>query len=192
MRMIRSIVRAACVGAFVVRSAFPQGIIDVGNHLLQPNMTNQLIEVFVTGGELVQGVNFNLQIADGGPAVGGTNIGPSISAVFLLEGTIFAGNNTGQQDPGSFPQLAIWTVSTATGFVQATGLLAKVVVDTTGFQQGTWPFALQNTLNGPTDFAGKPARITDGSITVIPEPSTKQLIAIGGPFFFCLDVTFWR
>ena len=179
MKIVRPLPALLAAALFTVASASGQGVINVGNYFLLPDTSGQLIELFVSGDQAVQGLNFNAQIGDGGPAAGGTNSGPSISAVFLLEDTIFAGNNNGQHDPGSFPQLAIRTVSTFNGTVRASGLLAKVVIDTTGFQQGTWTFALKNTLNGPTDFAGRPVTITDGTLSIIPEPGTSVIFLLG-------------
>jgi hypothetical protein len=151
----------------------------VGEHNLLPDTPGQTIQIFVTGGNAVQGLNFNGQVADGGPEVGGSIDGPNITSADILTGTIFGSNNTGQQDPGSFPQLAIRTTSTSSGTVTADGLLATLSIDTTGFLKGSWPLKLGDTLNGPTDFAGIPITITDGSIAV-PEPAGAALLLIAG------------
>ena len=138
--------------------------ITVGTHEFLPNMPNQTVQIHVTGGRPIEGLNFNAQIGDGGPAVGGT-AGPVITAVDLETG-IFAGNNDGQVDLGSIPQLAMYSITTSSGSVVADGLLATLTIDTTGFDigEGPWVLALGNTLNGSTDFAGVAASITDGYI----------------------------
>jgi hypothetical protein len=153
--------------------AFGSIVIDVGDHFLVPNTAGQTIVLLVSGSEPVDGLNLNVQVADGGPGVGGMISGPSITSVDLLTGTIFAPNHTAPQDPGSFPQLAIRTVNTSSGAVLAAGQLVTLTVSTVGFVDGTWELKLSDTLNGPTDFAGVPATITDGSITLraIPEPN---------------------
>jgi len=150
-------------------------VIDVGHHVLLPDTPGQTFQVSVTGGDLVQGLNFNLQVADGGPEWGGVIDGPAIEALDILTGTIFDGNNTGTVDldggppSGSdiAPQYEGRSTTTDSGSVPASGLLATVTIDTTGFSSGTWDLFLSNTLNGPTDFAGLPASITDGSIRVL-------------------------
>jgi len=168
-------------------------IIDVGDHLLQPNMPDQTFQILVSGGDLVQGLNFYIQVADGGPEAGGSIDGPVIQELDILTGTIFDGNNTGAIDfdggpppyPDVVPQWEGHSTTTLSGSVAATGLLATVTIDTTGFGGGTWDLIMQNTGDGTytTDFAGISADITDGSITVIPEPSTfvmsTGLIAMG-------------
>ena len=161
-------------------------IIDVGNHVLQPDDPGQTIQVFVSGGDLVEGLNFNAQIADGGPEAGGAVRGPHITTADIVTGTIFANDNTGQRDPGSFPQIAIRrTTTNDDDTVMAQGLLATLAIDTTGFTSGTFPLKLGDTLNGPTNFAGVPAMITDGSISIVPEP-TAPFIALSTAALLCL------
>lgn len=146
-------------------------VINVGSHQLIPDSAiDQTIQIFVTGGDLVQGLNFYAQIADGGPGAGGSVNAPTITSADILTGTIFGPNNTGAQDPGSVPQLIARTTTTATETVSASGLLVTLKVKTLGFTNGEWALNLGNTLNGPTDFAGLPITITDGFISV-PEPS---------------------
>src|SRR3989304_2976478 len=73
-------------------------VIEVGEHVLLPDQADQAIDIYVSGGDLVQGVNLNIQVADGGPEAGGSINGPVIQDLRILEGTIFAGNNTGTLD----------------------------------------------------------------------------------------------
>ena len=143
-----------------------QPIITVGEHVLQPNQPGQTITINVSGVTPVQGLTLNLQVADGGFLAGGSINGPKITAVDIVTGTIFAGNNTAPQDPGSVPQVAIRSITTASGTINANGLLVTVTIDTTSFDSGTWSLSLRNTRNGPTDFAGVTANITDGSILI--------------------------
>ena len=82
-------------------------MINVGNHLLRPNTAGQTIDINVaSGGQPVQGVTLNLQVADGYPDVGGSTIdGPNITAATVIgTGTIFAGNNTGNNTVPTDPK----------------------------------------------------------------------------------------
>lgn len=147
--------------------------IVVGNHVLQPNRAGQELPIYVFGESPVAGVNFNIQIGDGGLAGGSGLAAPAIAAVDILNQTIFAGNHTGLRasvdDPNGcdgVPQHEYQATTTASGTVSGGGLLATVTIDTTGVLQGSWTLALSSTINGPTDFAGLTATIIDGSITL--------------------------
>lgn len=159
----------------------PSSPTGLGNYNLLPNQPNQTITIFVKGGQLVQGLNFNIQIADGGPVAAGSIIGPGISGVDILTGTIFAGNNTGNP-PGNgilVSQVAFYSTTTASGSVVAQGLLASVTLDTTGLLSGTFDLFLSNTLNSSTNFASMDPALTptiiDGSLTIVPEPVSLML-----------------
>ena len=82
-------------------------VIVVGEHELLADTADQLIEIMVSGGDSVQGLNLRLQVADGGthPDAGGSIDGPKISNIDLVSGTIFDGNHTGQNDLLSLPQV---------------------------------------------------------------------------------------
>src|SRR5690606_4264452 len=55
--------------------------INVGTHNLQANAAGQTVQIYFTGGDLLQNVNLSVQIADGGPEPGGVIDGPSLSNV---------------------------------------------------------------------------------------------------------------
>ncbi len=175
-------IAALLAGVLIAATRAPAAIyIDVGDHLLLPNTPGQTVFITVSAdaADAVAGCNFNAQIAGGGIAYGG-QAGPAISAVDMETGTIFAGNNTGQSDLGSLAQLATLSIVTASGTVPADGLLATLTIDTTGLATpgATWPLELGQTLNGPTDFAPAPAVITEGTIQIIPEPTSLALLAL--------------
>ncbi|MFV2067995.1 MAG: hypothetical protein ACC645_13560, partial [Pirellulales bacterium] len=136
--------------------ALGASIVVVGNQALLPNTANQTIAINVMGSELVQGLNFRVQVEDGGPLppAAGPPTGPVITAVDLITGTIFDGNVSEQTDLLSLEQIWVQSVTTQSGTVIADGLLASVTFDTTGFWQGSFQLALADTLDGPTDFAG--------------------------------------
>jgi hypothetical protein len=151
--------------------------IVVGNHTLLPNTANQAIELFVTGGQMVPGLELYVQVGDGGPertqagiATAGTD-GPSISAVDIKTGTIFAGSSALQINMPSIPQ---WTDTQIAldSDVAANGKFATIYLDTTGFTSGTYDLKLSGTLVGSsvgtldTRFSLVAAQITNGTITI--------------------------
>ena len=157
--------------------------ISLSHYYLQPNTPNQTIPIYVTGGAQVSGVNFNLQIGDGGPEAGGTP-GPVFTNLDLTDNTIFQFDYSDPVDTGSIPQLLTWYVLTQNSgdHVAAEGLLATVTIDTTGFFDGTWAFHIADTLNGATNFTDGgaiPGTLRDGSMTVVPEPSSIGLLLAG-------------
>lgn len=158
-------------------------MIVVGEHELLPDTPNQTIPIMVTGGDSVQGLNFRFQVADGGthPQAGGSIIGPSISDIDLMTGTIFDGNNTGQNDLLKLPQIWVQSITASANTVVADGLLATVTVDTTGFMTGDeFELRIGDTLDSATDFAGVPVDITDGMLRIgIPEPTGVVMMITG-------------
>jgi hypothetical protein len=149
--------------------------IVVGNDILIPSTPNQTIQLMVTGGTQVAGLDLNVEIASGGTVNGGTN-GPKITGVNLTSGTIFAGNNAGQQDFTAFPTQAYeGSIITSSGSVAASGLLASLTIDTTGFTGQSFSLQLggfsNGAVSGNTDFATPdpngnpiPANITNGHV----------------------------
>ena len=64
-------------------------IINVGDHALAPNTPGQIVVIPVSGGDAVQGINLLVQVADGGPPLGGTlNSGPKITDISITTGTM--------------------------------------------------------------------------------------------------------
>jgi VCBS repeat-containing protein len=148
-------------------------VIDVGDHFLLPNTPGQQIQIYVTGGDEVQGLNFNVQVEDGGPELadyGGTIDGPALTTIDVESGTIFEGNTLGATNPEppfDIPQWEGRYITTEIGTVIADGLLATITVDTTGFTEGSFSLILgDENLNGPTDFAGIPITITEGQLII--------------------------
>jgi hypothetical protein len=191
--MIRATVGGLLVVCAAASPALAAVVVDVGDRSLLPNTPGQVFQIFVDGGDPVTGVQFNLQVADGGPEgaqYGGPGLidGPEIENVDIFTGTIFATNNVGELGGGSIaPQLwESWT-STTSGTVPAQGLLATVTIDTTGFFAGTWDLWMAPTLQGDSTLldSGIEVVIENGSINVIPEPSAVavwSLLGIAGLF----------
>ena len=151
--------------------------INVGAHNVLPNTPNQPVQIYVSGVPAVAGLNLNAQIGDGW-AIGT----PVFSGVNLTSGTLFASNNSGASDIGSIPGLAMYSILTNSGSIPGgSGLLATLYVDTTGLDSGTFARSLGDTLNGPTTFLSEsgevPIIITNGSLTVVPEPTGLAILA---------------
>lgn len=168
-------------GLVSLASANGTPLIDVGVHSLLPDQAGQTVEIFVTGGVLVQGLEFNVQIGD-------ATSGPVFEGVDILTGTIFGPSNDGIF-PGSYitPRVAYQGTTTVqtrdigygAGYVSTSGLLATLTIDTTGISGGNYDLLLIGTQEGNTNFAGVLAEVTNGSLSVIPEPLSLSLMLVG-------------
>jgi hypothetical protein len=173
----------------VATVANASSVIVVGPHLLLPNTPGQTIQILVTGNDTtVQGMNFTSVIGDGGSIFGGVDdVVPTMTAD-IITGAVFApdGANAVNQNPGfvfgiGLAPWSVTTVSTNTGFGPFNrlnnGLLATLTIDTTGFTTGTWALSLDDPNVGTTDWAGsaEAPSITNGSITIVPEPTSVVL-----------------
>jgi hypothetical protein len=96
--------------------------------------------------------------------------------VELKQNTIFASLPDVATNLQSLPQVANWSIAAIDGQVSvaADGLLATLIVDTTGFFEGEWELSLTGILPehplGPfsTQFSDSLAFVTNGSISVVP------------------------
>jgi hypothetical protein len=165
-------------------TAWAAPIINVGNHYFMPGIT-KTIALYVTDGEPVAGLNLYMQIGDGGAANGGADTTPTITDLdivgparllgsVLVPATLFNSNNSGRFSE-VIDLLGLASVVTASDTVESTGTLAFVTINTTGTVAGeVYPWRLAGTGVGifgdpgvDTDFAGIPAAITNGSITIV-------------------------
>jgi hypothetical protein len=164
LQQVRTI---ACVFASLASTIAQAANINAGMHTLLPNTPGQQVQVFATGSEAVSGIDFFVQIGDGGTTVGGDDTGPTITNLDLVTGTIFASNNSGAfTDPAPL----IWSATTTTmgGTVPAGGLLATLTIDTTGLTTGQFDFLLNPPATGPTAFAdpGVTTTLTGGWLRI--------------------------
>ncbi len=134
--------------------------IDAGKIIVVMNSAGEQEGVYVTGGDAVQGMEFNI-------TTGGGSTGPIITAVDVLTGTIFNSNNGGGFAGYVNSYDAYKGVVTASGTVSASGLIATVTFDATGFTTwGTYAFTLTNG-EGDTTFTDLvPATLISGQIIV--------------------------
>ncbi len=161
--------------------------INVGTYYLLGNTPNQTIQISVTGGDSVPGVNLYVQVGDGGPALADYGVpagtpGPAITSIDLKglgsnPATIFHAIPDSQTNYPGIPQVASASIAIAApgGTVPASGTLANLTIDTTGFNTANQSFNLQlsnvlpfSSLGGPyaTDFADESASIANGSIVI--------------------------
>ncbi len=172
----------SCLSA--VATAAPT--IVAGDWIIGTNTTT-VIQITTTGnpGDEFQGADLQF-------AIGGGVVGPVVTALDMVgPGTLFYGNNNGQQDygnppwqaPGREPQAFITTLS---GTVGPNGVLAFVTIDTTGALPGVYSISLTHPDLGPSDlppFYAPATNLIDGTIFIPgPEPSSIVLgtLAIAG------------
>ncbi len=180
--MHRQIIRGLLLLLAAFSPALATPVIDVGTHYLLPS-DQRTIAITTSGGDLVQGLNFYIQVADGGTINSGTATKPKITGIDIIgPGTLFSQSNTGSQPfhlPVSGGTYLIWQDTTDTQddiYLAATGTLAYVTIDTAGTTSSdpAYPLILENvaaSYNPPngftTDFAGVAATINAGQIVIV-------------------------
>jgi dockerin type I repeat protein/PEP-CTERM motif-containing protein len=166
--------------------------INAGMHTLAPNMPGQQVQIHVTGGEAVSGIDLFVQVGDGGVTVGGDDTGPKITNLDLVTGTIFAANHT---DIFTDPAPLIWgaTTTTNSGTVAANGVLVTLTIDTTGITTGQFDLILNPPATGPTAFAdtGVVANLTNGSLQIGAAPTLTGDYN-GNSIVDAADYVLWR
>lgn len=186
-------------------SASAQLTIALTDIELQPDLAGQvfLIELENVGDPVfLQGVHLELFVADGGPQFGQAIIGPAIRDVSVTSpGALFAENNTNDRGfgnyageigapPGGYDQMFQRDTSTASETITlgtGTFTLAQVEFDTTGgVSPGrySWTAVLSpagpSSLFYPPDTIAPTLTLTDGTLTVVPEPALLTLATAFG------------
>lgn len=165
--------------------------ITVGDHNLLPNTAGQTVQIFVVSdtADSTQGLSFNAQLADGGTGAGGSIDGPIMTGDATGPGTLFETNHNPVSDgslPPGFVNLGFAVQSGTVPIPVGSSLLATLTFDTTGFTTGTYPLILggPDAINGDTQIAATTGllSIVNGSITIVPEPSSivLGLFAVAG------------
>lgn len=141
--------------------------------------------VFYTAGESTFPI---IATSDSGEGIAAVDVfllmepsGPLITKIDVINGTVFETNNQGQfafggpqfRTPGYEP--AYYT-TTNFGTVP-TGVVGWVTVDFTGIAPGVYNLSLENPV-GPSavyDMFGVPGIYVNGTVTLVPEPSSIML-----------------
>lgn len=187
-------VRAIALGAGVLclASVAYAGIVVKTPNFSIPQNSTQAITFSVTGGqnsalEDIEGMVFTVQIGDG---LGAT---PSMTSVDMLTGTIWSGHVSpanvivpiGGDDP-QFQSRSLFT-DLPGDFVDANGILATVVFDTTGAAEGDYTVILTGTMDPGSDSqfysgVGDPVAATfltaTLTVTPIPAPAATPLLML--------------
>jgi len=166
--------------------------VNIGTVSLLPNQAGQIVNIQVSGGVQLSGVDFYLTVGDGttGPIVTPPIVSGSPSTTDVLVGTIWGGTAIYAVNPNLGSGTANWQIFTTSGTVAGSGSIAQVKIDTTGINSGTFPISL--TLGGVDsvfyDAAGSIASsgvtLTAGSLVIqTPEADVTRsstLIPDGG------------
>jgi hypothetical protein len=157
-------------------------VVIVGYHALLPITPNQVVPVQVVaqGGEQVQGTTFRVQVGTGD----GSDGAPSMTADIgqTDPSTIFGTNNSGIND-GSIPQFIDLGTTTSAGTIALSpgdNLWGTITFDTTGLgASGPFPLIMVGTIGGDSGLSpflpDAGLLITNGSVTIVPEPSSVVL-----------------
>jgi hypothetical protein len=153
-------------------------IVNVPTLTLLPNTPNQAIQINISGGDSISGAQLAVQLTGPGTL-------PLVTGGSILNGTIFAGNNSGEANNFFQDSSAFLDTSTATPgtFVTGQGLLATILVSTTGITAGTYTLNFLNTNFGnsviSTSPTNSPVTFVPGTI-VVPEPASLAVLSGAG------------
>ncbi len=157
--------------------------VTAGTHNLNPNEPNQTINIMIStdANDLITGADLKVQI---GPTAQSC---PDITRIDMD----FVGILNGLGTPlyidysPNYPGLgrSEMLVSDPDDDPVASGILAVVTIDTSGFASGTWSLLLTGTLGGSSNlyFSNLPypsVTWNNGSI-IVPEPTTLAMLGLG-------------
>ncbi|MBN1764416.1 MAG: PEP-CTERM sorting domain-containing protein [Sedimentisphaerales bacterium] len=190
---MRKQICVSCLLMFLLINISNAANIDVGDWQIDV-INNPVVDIplLITGGEGLTDMVLRVQVADGGPEVGGSINGPALTAASFID-SIWEDASGGYVlpstgiDPGDFPQIFEVNLSLIQlgDSVPADGILATITVDASEFGLtdigSTFDLMLGGTLAGDTDFMPQSVDILiyNGSITLVPEPATLSLLALG-------------
>ncbi|NQU26336.1 MAG: hypothetical protein HQ567_34050, partial [Candidatus Nealsonbacteria bacterium] len=172
------IIATSMVVLLLAASPVTAALVIVGDHPLRPNQPDQIVQIEVTGGELIQGMELRAMIGGAGLVHGGIEgpifkvPGPTEApshndpnwAPAMFPGTIWEGFLGGSArldiHPDSYTPHAqlfmggAWTngflATVPAGTPTETAVLVNLIVDTTSYTTGTWDLELSNTPDGDT------------------------------------------
>src|SRR3989304_6203921 len=153
----------SCLGILLsITQVFGSPLISAGRHYMLNTNQQRLIPIMVSSAsEDVEGLILAVQIGDGGVVNSGSNTAPQIVDLDITgPGTIFNASNTGSSLQYLGNLIAMDETTTASGDLEANGILAWLTVNPNGAALGSYHIEFQNVGEnvdgGPwtTDFAG--------------------------------------
>jgi len=180
----RNILVGAASALLLAAGAQAALVINVPNATLQPNQANQVVSLFVTGGDAATGFNLRAQIGDNNSSA----TTPAFTSADYNVGIWLDKLSTVTGGPAGVPikkyMQSTIVLNTGGDTVTGSGQLVNLVVSTVGITSGTFALKLSGTdINADTVFIGSGgidlfASITNGSISV-PEPSCLGILGLG-------------
>ncbi len=150
----------------------------IGGHHIIGGPGEQTFPIIATSdsGEMLSGIDLYIVMDP---------LGPVITKVELINGTVFEPNNVGQSDFGdplyeTPTREPAYFTTTSSGTVP-TGIVALITVDWTGIAPGVYEFALESPVFGPSavyNDIGQPGGYVNGTLG-IPEPSSVVMAIFG-------------
>lgn len=192
----------ALVLAYAGAASTQAAIINVGYHDLLPNTPNQSVFIYATAepDELVTGFNLRMQIGDGHPDFGGGALLEPILQNVDFNGGVwdaFPNTKTGGSVAG-YPMYAQASVvfdpvqePLPPSAISPSGLVAELIVDTTGIFSGSYALDLARThIGADSVFIGAggievPIGIVNGQLNIVPEPSALTILLLCGSAMAC-------
>lgn len=165
-------------------------VIDVYNKPVED------IALTITGGADLTDMVLRVQVADGGPELGGSINGPEITAL-NYSGSIwetapsgYANFPSGGLSPGDKPQVVEdnMSLNVSGETVLANGTFVTITIDASEFSSIPdissenplyFDFKLADTVAGYTSFFNTDVTINNGTIKLIPEPASLSLMLLG-------------
>ncbi len=175
--MLRKAFFAIALVASLSTSAFAVTNVAGGNHVFTVGTGFQTFPIIGSSnsGETLAGIDLYL-VMDA--------LGPIITNVNLITGTVFEPNNVGQGNFGAFlaPGLETAYFTTTSAGSVPTGVVALITIDTNSAAAGQYLLALESETFGPSavyNQVGAPGTFTNGSVTLVPEPGSVIIALFG-------------
>jgi hypothetical protein len=171
---------------FVPSMALATVTISAGNHVLLPNTPGQVIDILIStdAADGINALDLYMDVNGGNPAAPvitnyNTQALPTIWGAAATTHSVY-----GPPYEPPPPTLVFATgvfLNNSASNVPASGILAQLEIDTTGFfpGDGPWPLRLENNDWGETVTGNSSGPLlfvrVDGEISIVPEPSSVVL-----------------
>ncbi len=173
--MLRKAFFALALVAALSTSAFAVTNVAGGDHVFTVGTGLQTFPIIATSdsGEQIAGIDLYM-VMDA--------LGPIITEVNLIVGTVFEPNNVGQSNFGAPEYLTpgrepAYFTTTSAGSVP-TGTVALVTIDTNSADVGQYLLALEIPIFGPSAVyvGATPGTFSNGSVTLVPVPEPGSVV----------------